>query len=181
MRSISAMLQHPYSISVPVQVHDQCLVNEEDTFAFMNAYVTPSDIQIWSVCLVLSHDTWLFRASRHSGVGAARKDNCNVTSFEKKYLSSSVMSCKSTEKLNVWFASSSHWRHNFHFITHTLQNMWNPEQVAQCGIALLFLEVFATKKLCDMLDSMRLEASQKSSVLDAMTNRAKILITKSNA
>jgi len=51
------MLQHPSSMSVPVQVHDQCLVNEEDIFTFMNAYVTPSDIQIRSLCLVLSYDT----------------------------------------------------------------------------------------------------------------------------
>jgi len=64
-------------------------------------HVTPSDIQIRSVCLVLTHDTWLFRASRHSGVGAARQDNCNITSFEMKCLSSSVTFCKSTEKLNV--------------------------------------------------------------------------------
>jgi hypothetical protein len=63
--------------------------------------VTPSDIQIRSVCLLLSHDTWFFRASRRSGVGAARQDNCNVTSFEKKYLYSFFTSCKSTEKLNV--------------------------------------------------------------------------------
>jgi len=84
------MLQHIFSISVPVKIHDQCLVNDEDTFTFTNAYVTPSGIQIQPVCLVLSRDTWLFRASRHNGVGAARQNNCNVTTFEKKYLYSSV-------------------------------------------------------------------------------------------
>jgi hypothetical protein len=33
--------------------------------------------------------------------GLARQDSCNVTSFEKKYLPSSLTSCKSRDKLNV--------------------------------------------------------------------------------
>jgi hypothetical protein len=85
MWSVSVMLQHPCSLSVPIHVHDQCLCDEEDVFTFMSAYGAPSDIQIRSVCLVLSRDTRVFGASCHSGVRVCLpRESSNVTSFEKE-------------------------------------------------------------------------------------------------
>ena len=143
--SVSVTLQHPCSGSFPVKVHDNVLsMKKIYSLLWTLMWLRPTFKfgQSVSCCLMTRGSSEL-----HVIVvwGLARQNSCNVTSFEKKYLPSSVTSCKSKEKLNVLICQSPQWRNNFHFIMHTLRDMWSSVQVVQCGIALPFFEVFATK------------------------------------